>query len=606
MLDIIRLLPDSLANQIAAGEVVQRPASVLKELMENAIDAGADNISVAITEAGRTLIQIIDNGKGMSLTDARMAFERHATSKITAIDDLFAIKTLGFRGEALASIAAVAEVNLKTRRVDDELGTEISIEGSKLISQEAVSCNVGSVFSVRNLFFNVPARRKFLKGNATELRHITMEFQHIVLAYPTISFKLSHNGNEIYNLPKTVLKQRILAVLGKGLNQSLIPVDVETDMVKISGFTGRPEHARKSSGEQFFFINGRYMRHPYFHRTLIDAYQGLITVDQVPAYVIFLEADPQTIDVNIHPTKTEIKFENERFIAQILQSGLKRTLGVTNAMPAIDFNYSGKLNMPVNMDIDKVSNPTVRVNTSFNPFEQERKHFDDYKTSIKQEVPAEWSQMYNQLQVSSINEDVKQEELQLSHEEIKSNSKTLMQFKGKYILSAVKSGLMIIDQKRAHERILFEKFIATRQQNALPAQQSMFPETIELQAIDFALLMELADELLFYGIDVRDFGNNSIIVQALPEQLKIKNVRHFIDELIQDFKETGSNPGIGIAERLARSLAVSSAISYGYLLSQEEMQHFIDSLFATGNPSYSPSGKLVLTTLKTDDIEKFF
>src|SRR5512133_659659 len=472
MPDVIKLLPDSVANQIAAGEVIQRPASVVKELVENSVDAGGKNIRVIIKDSGKTLIQVIDNGSGMTETDARLAFERHATSKITSAQDLFAIKTKGFRGEALASIAAVAMVELKTRMENNETGILVVISGSKVEKQEPCSCTPGSSFSVKNLFFNIPARRKFLKSDNTEIRHIINEFQKIVLAHPDIRFSLHHNDAEIYNLTGTNLRQRIIGVFGKQINQDLITLETETSLINIKGFIGKPENARRTYGEQFFFVNNRFMKHPYFHKAVVEAYQNILPVEAIPSYFIFMEADPASIDINIHPTKTEIKFEDERSIWQILMASVREALGRFNIVPSLDFENEALIDIPVMRSSDLIpEQPKIQINTQFNPFDKEDRDQDrsGYIERFEKENTANWEKLYKTLEKENENPE--------KFEKIRESQRKFFQVKNKYIVCPVKSGLMMIDQKRAHERVLYERFLDTLRNKQAVSQAEMFPVT---------------------------------------------------------------------------------------------------------------------------------
>ena len=517
MSDIIHLLPDSVANQIAAGEVIQRPASVIKELVENAIDAEAIEIHVLVTDAGKTCIQVIDDGKGMSETDARLSFERHATSKIREASDLFALRTMGFRGEALASVAAVAEVELKTRPAGEELGTRLVIAGSKVESQEAVSCPKGSNFSVKNLFFNIPARRKFLKANSTELSNILAEFERIALVHPDVAFYLYSNDAELFNLPVMPLRQRILAIFGKKLNQQLLSVDVDTTMIKVSGFVAKPEASRKKGAHQYFFVNGRYMRHPYFHKAVMDAYEQLIPAGEQISYFIYFEVDPANIDVNIHPTKTEIKFENEQAIWQILSAAVKESLGKFNAVPSIDFDTEGMPDIPAFEQSRPIEPPKVHYNADFNPFKtSSASSYSSGGSYPRQSV--EWEGLYSGLEKASrMNEPVEEEPLAFEEAvsavteavEPASQSSSLysgdsssmekgaqhLQFKGRFILTSVKSGLMLIDQHRAHVRVLFDRYMTQIRQRQGVSQGVLFPELIQLPVSEAAVLESLSDDL---------------------------------------------------------------------------------------------------------------
>lgn len=543
MADIIHLLPDAVANQIAAGEVIQRPASVVKELTENAVDAGSTSITINLKDAGKTLIQIIDNGCGMSETDARMSFERHATSKISNADDLFSIRTKGFRGEALASIAAIAHVELKTKRDEDEIGTEISIVGSNVTRQDPVNCQTGANFLVKNLFYNVPARRKFLKSQNTELRHAIIEFQRIVLAHPDIEFSLIHNDTEVYNLPVTNIRQRIVHVFGKHINQNLTNLNTETSIVTLKGFVGKPEFAKKTLGEQFFFINNRFMKHPYFHKAVMNAYDQVLPPETVPSYFIYMEADTKTIDVNIHPTKTEIKFEDERAIFQIVQAAVKEALGRFNITPSIDFNKEGVVDIPVLRKDTEIQRPEITVNPNYNPFEEEdnNKQIPAFNHRKKTGNVTDWEKFYEGFNNSADHPDSFKTVSRMDKDEPglipDSRETTFIQLKNKYILTPVKSGLMIVNQKRAHERILFEKYIRSFANNLAVAQQSLYPETITLDPADYTILTEILDDLHATGFDIGNLGNNTIVVNGCPSDIENPDPKALIDRLMEEYKK---------------------------------------------------------------------
>jgi DNA mismatch repair protein MutL len=612
MSDIIQLLPDSVANQIAAGEVIQRPASVVKELVENAIDAKANSITINIKDAGKTLIQIIDNGIGMSDTDARLSFERHATSKIRSADDLFAISTMGFRGEALASIAAIAHVELKTKEEDKEIGTQIIIEGSKVISQEATSCVKGTNFAVKNLFYNVPARRKFLKSNTAEFGHIISEFQRIVLANPEVEFKLYNNNSEVYLLPKTNIRQRIVSVFGKRINQNLITIESITSIISIKGFIGKPEYARKKSGEQFFFINNRYMRNPYFNRAILNAYTQILQPETVPSYFLFLEADPSTLDVNIHPTKTEIKFEDQQAIWQIIHSAVKQALGKNNIAPSIDFNQEQGFDIPVFSKETEFKPPQINIDHTFNPFETKSTFNKSPKSSalsLEKENLANWEKLYDGFEKENQQSDdfssFSNENNQQSITDT-SISEKYFHFKNKYILTPVKSGLMIIDQKRAHERILFEKFLQTLSIQSSATQTSLYPQTIELDPKDHMLLMDINNDLKSLGFDIEDFGGNSIVINGMPADSSNQEPEQIIDKFLNEYSSGEIDAKTQAKEKIAKSLAKASAISSNQKLSNEEMREMVDMLFACQNPNFSPFGKLIVSIIKTDELEKRF
>ena len=614
MADIIQLLPDSVANQIAAGEVIQRPASVVKELVENAIDAGATQIKVNIKDAGRTLIQIIDNGCGMSDTDARMAFERHATSKIRSANDIFAIRTMGFRGEALASIAAIAEVELRTKEHDQDLGTFIHISGSSIITQEPVRCDNGTNFQIKNLFFNVPARRKFLKSNPAELKHIINEIQRIALANPEISISLHHNGSAIHELSGSNKRVRIVSLFGKNINQNLIPIDTETSLVKLTGFIGQPKHARKTFGEQFLFVNKRFMKHPFFHKAIVQAYEKILPPDAIPSYFIYFDLNPADIDVNIHPTKTEIKFENESAIWQILQASVREALGKFNIVPSIDFDQAGSVDIPMPLHhFDEVSMPEIKVNPNYNPFDSPtpQKNYSGTGNSYPSKSPTErsntghWQSLYKGLEpdLSMQAEQPVDEPVQFRIEE-QQTVKSSVQFKNKYILTPVKSGLMVIDQKRAHERILYERLMQVLENHEVASQQQLFPETFELNASDATLLTSILPDLRALGFDIRDFGKNSFIINGTPGVLNTSSPIEIIESLLEEYKNSPGNLQEKARETVAISLAQASAIPYGHTLKPGEINELIDNLFACQTPNFSPKGKKILSIMPLEDFEK--
>ncbi len=614
MSDIIQLLPDSVANQIAAGEVIQRPASVVKELVENALDSGATEISIHIKDAGKTFIRISDNGCGMSPTDARMAFERHATSKISSANDLFCIRTMGFRGEALASVAAIAEVELRTKRLEDEVGSFILISGSEVLAQEPAAGTGGTSVTVKNLFFNVPARRKFLKGNSTELKHIMNEIQRVALPNPEIRFSLFHNSTMLYELEGTNLRKRISGIFGKSINQSLVPVEEKTSMINISGYIGQPKFARKTMGEQFFFVNKRYMRHPYFHRAVMQAYEKLLPSDTFPSYFLYLEIDPADIDINVHPTKTEIKFENESALWQIIHAAIRESLGKHNVVPSIDFDQSGSIEIPVaGKSKTEVSFPRINVNPDYNPFDQERKlSAGNWSVpGIKSNNQSHWEDLYGAVPQQNSGNDILHlffgnEDVDGGQTEGKFAGKKAMQLKQKFILSPVKSGLMVIDQKRAHERILFEKFMEVLKSDSVASQQQLFPQTIELEAGNAALLKDILDDLTALGFDIREFGRNTFIINGTPGVLDVSSPELIIEKLLEEYKNSPVDAKAKVKEQVAISLAKASSLNYGTALKQEEIDHLIDGLFACSTPNYSPDGKRVLTIIPLEDIEKAF
>jgi DNA mismatch repair protein MutL len=601
MPDVIKLLPDSVANQIAAGEVIQRPASVVKELLENAVDAGGKNIRVIIKDSGKTLIQVLDDGSGMSETDARLAFERHATSKITTAQDLFAITTKGFRGEALASVAAVAMVELKTRREDSDTGIMIVISGSKVETQEPCSCSAGSSFSVKNLFFNIPARRKFLKSDNTEIRHIVNEFQKVVLAHPGIRFSLHHNDNEIYNLLPGNLRQRIIGVFGKQINNELITLETETSLIIIKGFIGKPENARRTYGEQFFFVNNRFMKHPYFHKAIVEAYQNILPAEAIPSYFIFMEADPASIDINIHPTKTEIKFEDERAIWQILMASVREALGRFNIVPSLDFDNEALIEMPVISSSANIpGQPEIQINTQFNPFTADENQITSpgYIERFERENITNWEKLYSSLEKGDDNTE--------SIENLRESQRKLFQIKNKYIVCPVKSGLMLIDQKRAHERILYEKFLDCISNNRAISQVDMFPVTMELNPADYFILKEIEAELELLGFKIKHSGKNKVIIKGRPSGSDYSDPLEMLEILLEDYKNTQEDPTTGAKVKVAAAMASASAIPYGKTLSQHEMEDLFDTLFACHAPNYTSKGKPVISIILLDEIDKRF
>ena len=625
MSDIIRLLPDSVANQIAAGEVIQRPASVIKELVENAIDAGAQHIDVLVTDAGKSSIQVIDDGKGMSETDARLSFERHATSKIREAADLFALRTMGFRGEALASIAAVAQVELRTCVEGEELGTKLVIAGSKVESQEAISCPKGSNFCVKNLFFNVPARRKFLKSNQTELSNILTEFERIALVNPNVSFTLYHNDAELFNLPTIQLRQRIMGVFGKKINQDLLSLDVDTTMVRISGFVARPESARKKGVRQYFFVNGRYMRHPYFHKAIMDAYEHLIPVGEQVSYFIYFDVDPGNIDVNIHPTKTEIKFENEQAIWQILAAAVKETLGKFNAVPSIDFDTEGMPDIPAfeSSPYAGIQPPKTTYNPDYNPFNTSAVPPSSYSSKPSRD----WEQLYEGLEHHSSAQHIQKSypddgdyftaasmeqpvtpTLYDHSEEAAMGEKSSQhyQFKGRFILTSVKSGLMIIDQQRAHIRILYDQYLEqiTRRQGA--SQGMLFPDIVQFPVSEVPVLQEIMEDLSYLGFELTDLGGGSYAINGIPSGIEGLNPVELIQSMVHTAMEKGGKVKEEVQSNLALTLAKAAAIVPGQVLTNEEMNGLVDGLFAVATPNYTPDGKTVLSVLQEDELEKLF
>lgn len=617
MSDVIHLLPDSVANQIAAGEVIQRPASVVKELVENAIDAGGEVITVYIKDAGRTLIQVIDNGRGMSPTDARMSFERHATSKIREANDLFSVRTMGFRGEALASIASVADVELRTRQQGEELGTFLHILGSVLQKQQGDHCPEGSNFAVKNLFFNVPARRKFLKSNSHELKNIITEIQRIALANPELSISLFHNQAPIYELPSENVRKRIVGLFGKAINQSLTPVVAETTLVKISGFIGQPKFAKKSFGEQFFFVNGRFMKHPFFHRAVMHAYERILPPDSIPSYFIYLEVDTASIDINIHPTKTEIKFEDEQAIWQILSACIRESIGKYNLMPAIDFEQQGSIEIPLLPGRgSRFAPPEIEINRYYNPFQQENfQGREDSQTS-------RWEKLYQGLErpdgeersengatrkefdfASQPNENENRQSTISLEEDSQIRSANFLQLKNRYLLTPVKSGLMVIDQREAHARILYENFMQNFNTHLSISQRQLFPPELELNAADAEILNALREELHQLGFEIRAEAGQLFYIDGTPGVLSHLDARELVENVIASFQDRPVDLMEEIKAQLARVLALSSAVNYGISLKQEEMSALFNQLFACKSPGFSPSGKKIISIIAMADIE---
>lgn len=620
MSDIIQLLPDSVANQIAAGEVIQRPASVVKELVENAIDAGASNINVIIVDAGRTSIQVIDDGKGMSETDARLSFERHATSKIRKADDLFSLHTMGFRGEALASIAAVAQIDLKTRMEGEDLGTQLTISGSRFVGQEPCACPVGSNFTVENLFFNVPARRKFLKSNTTELNNIITAFERIVLVYPEISFTLHSNGTELFNLRSCSYRQRIVEVFGKRLNQDLLPIGVDTSLCRIHGFVGKPESARKKVLQQYFFVNERYMKHAYFHKAVMTAFDRLIPQGEQIPYFLYFEVPAENIDVNIHPTKTEIKFENEQAIWQILLASVKEAVGKFNDVPSIDFDTEGKPDIPVFNPNGSTSAPKISFNPQYNPFKQS---YQPQRTTNTEG----WESLYAGLDTNTETPQTDlfgQEDTPIGNVDngetiissvatapdatamIEDKSPTHYQYKGSYIMTAVKSGLMIINQHRAHVRILYEAYLRQLSEHKVHSQKVLFPEMVQFSVSDSVILEHILPEMTEMGFQLDNLGGGSYAVNGVPAGIEGLNAVTLITDMVAAAIESGTHVKEEIDHVLALSLARNAAIPQGQVLSNSEMESIVNELFACSNVNYTPSGTPIIAIMQQHDIEHLF
>ena len=612
MSDIIQLLPDSVANQIAAGEVIQRPASVIKELVENAVDAGAHTIHVVVVEAGRTSIQVVDDGRGMSETDARLAFERHATSKIRKADDLFSLHTMGFRGEALPSIAAVAQVELTTRMQDEEIGTRLTLQGSKVVSQEPVACPVGANFKVDNLFYNVPARRKFLKSNATELSNILSAFERIVLVYPDISFTLHSNGQELMNLKPGSLRQRITDVFGKKLSQDLLPVEVDTALCRIGGFVGKPEAAKKKGAQNYFFVNGRYMRHAYFHKAVAQAFDRLVPEGMTVPYFIYFDVNPSDIDVNIHPTKTEIKFENEQSIWQILSAAVKDAIGRFCEVPSIDFDTEGRPDIPVfDPQHDAVQMPRVQYNPDYNPFKEHSSQSEHgYSSPRSSHVDRDWQQLYDQALTStpaeqgSLFEMPSDDGVLPANDMIAEKSPAHYQYKGCYIMTAVKSGLMVVDQYRADVRIRYEQYLEQMRTRNVSTQRLLFPEVMQLAPSEMVAMERFLPELQRMGFDVTSLGGGSYAISGVPAGLDGLQPTTLVSQLLSDAAENGAGQAEELNRALALSLARQAAIPQGQVLSNDEMEHLINHLFACSNVNYTPDGKPILAILPQHDIER--
>lgn len=625
MSDVIKLLPDSVANQIAAGEVIQRPASVIKELVENAIDAHATHVQIILKDAGRTLIQIIDDGVGMSETDARLAFERHSTSKIRTADDLFTLHTMGFRGEALASIAAISQVELRTRRHDDQLGTHLIINASKCESQEPDMCPAGSNFMIKNLFFNVPARRKFLKSNQVELSNIVKEFEKLALVNNTVEFTLMHNGNVMYKLMKGTFRQRIAALMGNSLDQQLLPVGIDTSLVKVEGYVGKPENARKRNALQFMFVNERYMRHPYFHKAVMTAYEQLIPEGEQPNYFLRFTVDPQAIDVNIHPTKTEIKFEDELPIWQILAAGVKETLGRFSEVPVIDFDTQDAPSIPAYQGHVEVHRPEIEVDPSYNPFNSQHSQ-SSHAQSRQRQAPSDsslsnWDELFANFERKkrdSIVTDAGQQSAAMpvspSDETTVANpvlplgdlQSVYLQLKGRYILSPAKSGLMIIDQHRAHVRILFDRYINRVNNGSMSSQAVLFPEVLHLSAAQSVTLQGLLPEMEKMGFSLSALSGNDWTVNAVPSGLDGIDMSLMINQIVESVENGGLPLKKRIYDHLALTLARSAAIPVGRTLMQEEMEMLVADLLRLPEPNYTPDGKTIITVIPIEQINKMF
>ncbi|BCY28476.1 DNA mismatch repair endonuclease MutL [Flavobacterium okayamense] len=619
MSSIIQLLPDHVANQIAAGEVVQRPASVVKELMENSIDAKATDIKLVIKDAGKTLIQVIDNGAGMSVTDARLCFERHATSKIRHAEDLFDLHTKGFRGEALASIAAIAHVELKTKQDQEELGTHIIIEGSKFVSQEVAVLPKGTSFLVKNLFFNIPARRNFLKSDSVEMRHIVDEFQRVALAHPTIYFTLIHNGSEVFNLPASNYRQRIVNILGGKTNEKLVPVTEETEIVKISGFIGKPEFAKKNRGEQFFFVNNRFIKSGYLHHAIMSAYEGLLKEGNQPSYFLYLEVPPHTIDINIHPTKTEIKFDDEQSLYAILRASVKHSLGQFNVAPVLDFERDPNLDTPYDYKDKDSSTPLIQVNANFNPFATETKtkssgssvSYASKSNHFPKKESASWESLYVDLktdteEVASISFESSAVTGSLFDENEVEKSTTTYQIHKKYIVSSIKSGMLVVDQNKAHQRILYEKFLENITVHSASSQQLLFPLHLYFSTEEIEFIKELQPSLENTGFQFDEIHSDSIQISGIPVNVQESEVSIVLEELISNLQNEIPENSFSLNDGIAKTMAKSLAIKTGTSITVKEQENLVNSLFACKDPNVSPFNKPTFITLSVEDLDKKF
>lgn len=607
MADIIHLLADAVANQIAAGEVIQRPASAVKELLENSIDAGATEVSLIVKDSGRTLIQVVDNGCGMTPGDARMCFERHATSKIREAGDLFAIRTLGFRGEALASVAAVAQVEMKTRRVEDELGIRIVIEGSVFKSQQAESCPAGTTISVKNLFFNTPARRNFLKSDSLELKHIQSEFFRVALVHNDIRFNFHHNGKPLHQLLPANRKQRIVALMGTTYNERLVPVDQVSDALSITGYIGKPEFARKNRGEQYFFVNGRYIRHPYLSHSVESAYHELIPKDSIPSYFIYIDVDPATIDVNIHPTKTEVNFIDTKVIYAMVKSAIRKSLGIHNLSPTIDFDREGSIDFNRDNKERAIKNPFDRPYSGFNPFDKDNR---TPPGANRPKLPENWELLYDTSDVKIGGEDGSGDQVQLENARPEDASREFIegaiQAHGQYIISSIKSGLVIIHLPRARERILFDQYMQRLSQHTPPAQQELFPQQVAFSISDAEIIDEIMEEINVLGFHLNKLGKNTFVVNATPSGMKDVNVQELLEGMLEQYKKNLVELNLDKTVNLARSLAITLSRRFNRKLYPEEMNHLINELFLSSAPERTPDGKRILVVIGEEQMKQFF
>lgn len=618
MADIIKLLPDHVANQIAAGEVVQRPASVVKELLENAIDAGASAIMLIVKDGGKALIQVVDDGMGMSATDARLSFERHATSKIQKAEDLFNLETKGFRGEALASIAAIAHVEMQTKSIAQELGTVLKIEGSKIVSQEVGTVTKGTSIAVKNLFFNIPARRNFLKSNQVELRHITDEFHRVALAHPAIAFHFHNNGSEMFNLLASNYRQRIVTIFGNKTNQKLVPVNEETQVVKISGFINKPEFAKKSRGEQFFFINNRFIKSPYLHHAIVNAFEGLIKSNTYPGYFLYLEVDPASIDINIHPTKTEVKFDDEHTLYAILRSTVKHSLGQFNVVPAIDFEQNQNLETPYAYKNKNAALPRVSVDAGFNPFQETAQKNTGGHSYKKQSVTsnASWEGLYVGLE-SEVGKDVAFSSMQFESEAITgsifedqqeaiASTSTTFQLRRKYIVTTIKSGMIVIDQSRAHQRVLYEKFLKNITIKEAVSQQLLFPIVLSFTPSDRVILDEIKESLSTIGFVFGKLDEEKVEITGVPVLVSESEVSIVLDQLISDCQMEVTGDSFSQTDILAKTLAKTLSVKTGEILDNASQLALVNDLFACKEVEVSPFHKPVYITITENDIDRKF
>ncbi|WP_298122245.1 DNA mismatch repair endonuclease MutL [Flavobacterium sp.] len=623
MSSIIQLLPDHVANQIAAGEVVQRPASVVKELLENAVDAGATDIKLIIKDAGKSLVQVIDNGKGMSVTDSRLCFERHATSKIRQAEDLFSLHTKGFRGEALASIAAIAHVEMKTKQEQDELGTHIIIEGSKFVSQEPSVLPKGTSFAVKNLFFNIPARRNFLKSETVEFRHIVDEFQRVALAHPNIYFTMYHNGSEMFNLPNSNFRQRIVNIFSGKTNEKLVPIQEETEIVTIEGFVGKPEFAKKNRGEQFFFVNDRFIKSGYLHHAVMAAYEGLLPNGSQPTYFIYLNVPPNTIDINIHPTKTEIKFDDEHALYAILRSTIKHSLGQFNVAPVLDFDRDPNLDTPYQYQNKTAEYPTIQVDSTFNPFANEssdseltkqNKQFSGSSSSYKKQEVAgsNWESLYVGLKNDTSEVETfsfESEEVTASLFDEKEEEQTVnrtYQIHKKYIVSPIKSGMVIMDQGRAHQRILYEQFLTNMTVQQASSQQLLFPLQMYFSNNELKLIAELQPSLENTGFVFEAFDSDSVHISGIPVNTTESEISMVLEQLLSDLQDGIPDSSFSQNDTIAKSMAKSLAVKTGTYLTEKEQESLVNNLFACKEPNVSPFQKPTFITMRVEDIDKRF